>query len=257
MMIGSGIAIIDDRDERVWSVWKPVKKERSNRSFWIGVLFGLLLSWLISRLRVDPDSVARVMYNVIAPIYDQALGLLGNLREVRRALVDRLELKAGDKVLEVAVGTGANLPYIAERIGSTGRIYGIDISEGMLAQAQRKIATIPCPVELRWGRAEELPYPDDYFDAVLSFGAMNFVSDRKKAIDEMVRVAKPGARIVFGDETFAPDGPLRSLLSRLAFTLVPRLRPPIDLVPEPGARLSSLSNGLIYLIDWRKPLAVV
>lgn len=88
---------------------------------------------------------------------------------------------------------------------------------------------------------------------MLNFGAMNFITNRKKAIDEMVRVAKPSARIVFGDETFAPDGLLRSLLSKVVLGLIPRLRPPIYLVPEPGARLSYLANGFIYIIHWRKP----
>ncbi|MBI4317199.1 MAG: methyltransferase domain-containing protein [Chloroflexi bacterium] len=88
--------------------------------------------------------------------------------------MDKLELKAGDQVLEVSVGTGANLSYVAERIGPTGKIYGIDISEGMLAQARKKLAGIPCPVDLQSANAEDLPFPSDCFDAVLSFGAMNF-----------------------------------------------------------------------------------
>lgn len=215
-----------------------------------------MLSWILSRLSPDPNRVARVMYNLMAPLYDPALDLAGGLRELRQTLVDRLELKAGDQVLEVSVGTGANLPYIAERIGPTGKIYGIDISEGMLAQARKKLPEIPCPVELLWGNAEDLPYPSDYFDAVLNFGAMNFITNRKKAIDEMVRVAKPGAKIAFGDETVAPNGLLRGLLSNLVLGLIPRLRPPTDLVPEPGARLSYLANGFIYVIDWRKPYKV-
>ncbi len=225
---------------------------RPRRGFWAGVLVGLFLFWIISKLRLDLNRFARVMYNFFAPFYDPALELVGGLYESRQTLVDRLDLEAGDQVLEVCIGTGANLPFIAQRIGPTGKIYGIDISEGMLAQAQKKLAAIPCPVKLRWGNAEELPYPNDYFDAVLHLGAMNFITDRKKAIDEMVRVAKPGAKIAFSDETIAPDGLLRSLLSRFVLALIPRLRPPIDLVPEPEAHLSHVANGFIYIIDWRK-----
>ncbi|MDA8187802.1 MAG: methyltransferase domain-containing protein [Dehalococcoidales bacterium] len=233
-----------------------MKDNKSRCGFWTGVLVGLLLSWILSRLSPDPNRVARVMYNLIAPLYDPALDLAGGLHELRQALVDKLELKAGDEVLEVSVGTGANLPYVAERIGPTGKIYGIDISEGMLAQARKKLGGIPCPVELQWGNAEDLPYPSDYFDTVLNLGAMNFITNRKKAIDEMVRVAKPGAKIVFGDETLVPDGLLRSLLSYVVLGLIPRLRPPTDLVPEPGAHLSYLANGFIYVIDWRKAHAM-
>lgn len=233
-----------------------LKDNESRCGFWTGVLVGLLLSRILSRLSPDPNRVTRAMYNLMAPLYDPALEFAGGLHELRQALADKLELKAGDQVLEVSIGTGSNLSYIAGRIGPTGKIYGIDISEGMLAQARKKLARIPCPVELQWGNAEDLPYPSDYFDAVLNFGAMNFITDRKKAIDEMVRVARPGAKIVFGDETFAPAGLLRSLLSYVVLGLLPRLRPPTDLVPEPGDHLSYLANGLIYVIDWRKPYAV-
>ncbi|HLB29282.1 MAG TPA: methyltransferase domain-containing protein [Dehalococcoidia bacterium] len=142
-------------------------------------------------------------------------------------------------------------------MGPTGRVYGLDISEGMLAQARKKLAALPYEVELLWGNAEDLPYPDNSFDAVLNFGALNFITDRKKAIDEMVRVAKPGAKIVLGDETLARDGLLRDLLSPVVLTLIPRLRPPIDLVPRTGAHLSYAASGIIYIIDWRKPLTVV
>ncbi len=236
---------------------RPTTGNKAERIFWAGVIAGLLIYWLLSRSRLDPDRIAKAGYNLIAPFYDSALEVFGGLDEVRRTMVERLELEADDQVLEVCVGTGANLPYIAQRIGPTGKIYGIDISEGMLAQAQKKLHAIPCPVELREGYAQALPYPDDYFDAVMNLGAMNFITDRRKAIDEMVRVAKPGARIAFCDETVAPDGNLRSILSRLVLMLVPRLRPPIDLVPEPGARLSYVANGLMYIVDWRKSFAVV
>ncbi|MHB1161502.1 MAG: class I SAM-dependent methyltransferase [Chloroflexota bacterium] len=225
----------------------------SGSRFWVGVLVGLLLSRALSGLKVDLDRVARVMYDLYAPHYDRALERFGGLEEARRLLVERLDLKSGDRVLEVCVGTGANLPYIAERIGPEGKIDGIDLSEGMLAQAREKLPSIPCEVELRWGYAEDLPYPDDSFDAVLNFGAINFITDRKKAIDEMVRVARPGARIVVGDETAAPDGPVRSLLSRLALALVPRLRPPLEMIPAGDARVTLVAGGLIYVVDWRKP----
>lgn len=234
-----------------------MKGSKSRRGFWAGVFAGLFLAWLLSKLRLDPDRAARVAYNFFAPFYDPFLELFAGLDEVRQAVVDRLSLEPGDQVLEVCVGTGANLPFIAQHIGSKGMIFGIDISEGMLAQAKKKLAEIPCPVELRCGYAEDLPYPNDYFDAVLNFGAMNFIADRKKAIDEMVRVAKPSAKIVFCDEAIAPDGSMRTLLSCIVLTLISRLRPPMDLVPEPGARLSYLANGFIYVIDWQKPLVVL
>jgi len=92
------------------------------------------------------------------------------MRPLRRELVDMLDLEPGDQVLEVSVGTGANLPLMCEKIGPSGRISGVDISEGMLAQVRKKLPSIPCAVELRQGLAEDLPYQENSFDAVLHLG---------------------------------------------------------------------------------------
>lgn len=229
-----------------------MKKKNCRPGFWTGVLVGFLFSWGLSKVRVNLNEIARVGYNRFAPDYDTVLAHLSGMEEVRQVLVDKLELESGDRVLEVCVGTGANLPLIAERIGEEGRISGLDISEGMLAQAEKKLMTISCPVELRLGNAEDLSFADNTFDAVLNFGAMNFITDRKKAIDEMIRVAKPGAKIVFGDETLTPDGPVRRLLAKIGLAVMPRLKPPIEFVSGYEVLLSYDKDGLVYIIDLKK-----
>ncbi len=65
--------------------------------------------------------------------------------------------------------------------------------------------------------------------------------------------ALDSATLPAGDETAAPDGPVRSLLSRLALALVPRLRPPLEMIPAGDARVTLVAGGLIYVVDWRKP----
>ncbi len=151
---------------------------------------------------MDLNKLARIFYNLIVPLYDPFFGSgTPIVREMRQRLVERLDLKNGFKVLEVAVGTGANLSYIAKRIGQ-GEIYGLDISEGMLARCRSNMRKEGIKARLVLGKAEDLPYRDNSFDAVLGFGAINFIPDKKKAIDEMIRVARPGAKIVMGDELF-------------------------------------------------------
>lgn len=225
------------------------------RAFLIGFLIGSLTATGLRMVAVwsqDPNRFARTFYDLIAPIYDLWAGERGPLASLRQQLVEMLELEPGDQVLEVSAGTGANLPFLCPKVGPFGRIEGLDISEGMLAQARQKLAALPCPVELRQGLAEELPYPDNSFDAVLHLGGINFFTDRRRAVEEMVRVAKPGARIVVSDETLPPFDGLRALLARVLLRFVPRLRPPLELVPEPHPELRYLGGGYVYAIAWRK-----
>ncbi|HEX2922700.1 MAG TPA: methyltransferase domain-containing protein, partial [Chloroflexota bacterium] len=169
----------------------------------VGVLATGLLVIVLAKgptWRRDPNRLFRAMYNLVAPIYDLWAGEQSALTPLRRQLAEMMELEPGDQVLEVGAGTGANFPFIAAKVGSSGHIYAQDLSEGMLAQARKKVATMPCPVDLQQGQAEDLPYPDNSFDAVLHLGGINFFTDPRRALEEMSRVAKPGAKIVVSDE---------------------------------------------------------
>jgi ubiquinone/menaquinone biosynthesis C-methylase UbiE len=147
------------------------------------------------------NAIAKVFYNFIAPIYDFFFGpFTPGVLSMRRRLVEKMELQEGSSVLEICIGTGANLPLIHEKIGKRGRIDGIDISDGMLERCRERARKEGMEVELREGKAEELPYKNNSFDSVLNFGGINFFDNRRKAVGEMMRVAKPGAKIVVGDE---------------------------------------------------------
>jgi len=100
-------------------------------------------------------------------------------------------VKAGDKVLDIACGTGVLAREIARRVGPDGRVVGLDRNEGMLAVARRRTPTI----EWRSGRAEALPFEADTFDAVVSQFGLMFFDDRVKSIEEMWRVLAPGGRL--------------------------------------------------------------
>jgi ubiquinone/menaquinone biosynthesis C-methylase UbiE len=192
------------------------------------------------------DHLFRWIYDRLSPFYDRLWARV----PLREQLVEMLALQKGDRVLETGVGSGINLAYIAERVGPSGFIAGIDISERMLELARAKAGGIPVTVELRAGNAVRLPYGDGSFDALLQFGGINFFSNRRAAIGEMVRVVRPGGRILIVDETIAPLGPVRVLLSRWACRALPRLCPPLDLLPA-GAGKATLTyspRGLFYII---------
>lgn len=100
-------------------------------------------------------------------------------------------VQKGDRVLDVACGTGAATLAAAEIAGSSGSVVGLDANPEMLAVARRK----PARIEWREGKAEKLPFPDNNFDAVVSQFGFMFFEDRSKALTEMMRVLKPKGRL--------------------------------------------------------------
>ena len=106
-------------------------------------------------------------------------------------VTDAAQVRSGQRVLDIACGTGVIARYVAGRVGSDGSVVGVDINEGMLAVARQRAPHI----EWRQGAAENLPLDTNSFDAVIcNFGLM-FFEDRSKAITEMVRVLRPGGRL--------------------------------------------------------------
>jgi ubiquinone/menaquinone biosynthesis C-methylase UbiE len=103
-------------------------------------------------------------------------------------VADAAGIKAGQRVLDVACGTGILAREAASR-GSS--VVGLDRNEGMLAMARR----IAPAVDWKVGRAEQLPFPDSSFDAVVSQFGLMFFDDRVQAVREMRRVLKPGGRL--------------------------------------------------------------
>lgn len=101
-------------------------------------------------------------------------------------------LQKGERVLDVACGTGALTLAAAEIVGPSGSVVGLDANPEMLAVARSQ------PASIDWieGPAEALPLPDESFDAVVSQFGFMFFSDKPKALAEMMRVLKPRGRLV-------------------------------------------------------------
>ena len=142
------------------------------------------------------------MYEIIGGFYDdtQRAGsaLMGIDRdEVFLSYLRLLEIKPGDTVLETSVGTGLNFKYLPHGV----KLFGLDLSAEMLARCQANLHRWELEADLFLGNAEELPFANDSMDVVFHAGGINFFTDRAKAIGEMIRVAKPGSRIVIADET--------------------------------------------------------
>ena len=141
-------------------------------------------------------------YDRMAPFYTLftkfAFLPFGGDRKAREEILQHLELNGG-RILEISIGNGVNLPYLFEN-EKMGELYGLDISLGQLTQCSKLATKENLEVELFHGMAEKLPFHDEMFDSILHIGGINFFSGRQQAIDEMIRVAKPGCRIVVADE---------------------------------------------------------
>lgn len=101
------------------------------------------------------------------------------------------QVSEGDRVLDVACGTGALTTTVAQIVGGAGSVTGLDVNPEMLAVARRK------PLQVEWleGSAESLPLPDNTFDAVVSQFGFMFFEDKPQALREMMRVLKPRGRL--------------------------------------------------------------
>ena len=134
----------------------------------------------------DRGQVSRSAAEVYEEFFVPAL-----FRQWVQPVADAADIRAGDRVLDVACGTGILARHAATRVGAAGSVCGVDINEGMLAVARREAPEI----EWRKGAAEALPFADDGFDAVVSQFGLMFFADQAKAIREMRRVLRPGGRL--------------------------------------------------------------
>jgi ubiquinone/menaquinone biosynthesis C-methylase UbiE len=112
-----------------------------------------------------------------------------------RTLVQQAHCSAGDRVLDVACGTGIVARLAADRAGSDGAVVGADVNPAMVAVARRVASRIRPPIQ--WDEADmcALPYPDRTFNVTLCQFALMFVPDRVGAITELRRVTEPGGRV--------------------------------------------------------------
>ena len=103
--------------------------------------------------------------------------------------------RATGEVLEVAIGTGRNLPYYPDGT----RLTGVDWSAPMLTIAAERAASLGRQAELRRGDAQELDFPDGSFDTVLCTLGLCAIPDDRRAVGEMTRVLRPGGRLLLAD----------------------------------------------------------
>jgi ubiquinone/menaquinone biosynthesis C-methylase UbiE len=139
-------------------------------------------------------------YDLMAWFLDTFV-LRGKLRKLRLRTADLAQLQPGEAVLDVGCGTGALAMVASKRVGATGRVCGIDPGPRQIARARSKAERASLPIDFQIGVIEQLAFPDQSFDVVLSTLMIHHLPDDLKRLGfaEMARVLKPGGRLVIVD----------------------------------------------------------
>lgn len=189
-----------------------------------------------------------------SPAYDEEMGVWD-----RRLFGDSREWACGQatgEVLEVAVGTGLNLPCYPGGVTLTG----LDLSEGMLAIARDRARRLGREVTLRQGNAEELPFADAVFDTVLCTFGLCAIPGHAAAVREMVRVLRPGGRLILVDHVASTSRSVRAAQWLVELGSVPlagehfRRRPSklVEALGLPVERRERFKLGLVERLVARK-----
>lgn len=177
---------------------------------------------------------------LLARVYDAALWPAERMG--MRARRDRLVGRVGGRVIEIAVGTGLNLPHYP----ATAVVDAVEIDRHMLAGARRRAAGAICTVRLQVADATRLPFDDDVFDAVVIGLGLCTISPPEQALAEARRVSKPGAPLHFLEHVRSPS-PIRSRWQDLVAPAWSRVaggcrlnQDTVALVEEAGYRIESI-----------------
>jgi len=142
----------------------------------------------MTELRFDEEATKRLLAAYVTP----------DVEAQREQFLGALGPHTGERVLDVGSGPGFLAGAIAHAVGSTGRVFGVDISEPLLAVARSHCAHQSW-VEFRHADATRLPFEDHEFDAALSIQVLEYVPDVDAALAEIHRVLRPGGRVVIVD----------------------------------------------------------
>ena len=167
-------------------------------------------------MAIDRDQIERV-YTNYAAVYDRVFGRV--FQDSREAVVRNLKVAPGEKVLEVGVGTGLCLPLYPANCDITA----IDLSKPMLDKAEERVKELGLTnVKLIEMDAGAMDFPDSSFDIVIAAYVVTAVPDYRKLMEEMVRVSRPGGRLILLNH-FTQDSPIIAAVEKAISPICARI----------------------------------
>lgn len=150
--------------------------------------------------------------------YDTLVGLLsmGQEKKFRQATLDLARIQAGEQILEVGCGTGTLTLAAGAKAGPQSQVTGVDIAPDMIETARRKALKAGLKVQFQVGRIEAIPFPDGQFDLVLSSLMLHHIhgdAAKQQGMQEILRVLKPGGRLLIVDVVPPQNPHMRGLFS--------------------------------------------
>lgn len=209
-------------------------------------------------MTATPDETSKVLraWEKNAPGYDRQIALFERIWFTGGR--EWLGARARGRVLEVAIGTGLNLPHYPAEVTITG----IELSPAMLAIAERRAAGLGRAADLRIGDAQALPFADEVFDTVVCALSLCTIPDPATALGEMRRVLVPGGRLLLVDHVGSTWPPIRAaqwLVERLTIRAAGEhfTRRQLPLVRAAGfdvVEVERLKAGTVERVVARRPL---
>jgi ubiquinone/menaquinone biosynthesis C-methylase UbiE len=193
------------------------------------------------------DNAARLYEQGIVPTMSKPL---------TEMLFEHMPLQAGDRVLDIACGTGIAARVAVQRFHNLACMVGVDLNSGMLDVAREAMPETPIPIQWHQADAGNLPLTDHQFDVILCQHGLQFMPDKLKALREMKRVLAPGGRlalIVWGDPT-----PYQASLAEALARYVSEAASTSSLAPfslrDAAAIKKLLDDGAFRVIEMKKLL---
>jgi len=181
-------------------------------------------------------------YDRWAPVYDLVFGAV--FRRGRSIAIDAAN-RVGGRVLEVGVGTGISLPHYSTRC----TLYGIDISDGILAKARERATKLDNVEAIAVMDAEDLKFEDGAFDVVVAQYVITAVPNPERALDEFARTARRGGEIIITTRIGAGKG-LRGAIEKALMPITSRLGFRTEFPFERYAAWAA-ANGTVRLVERR------
>ena len=122
----------------------------------------------------------------------EAINLLASVQALKRNIAGQLQIKEGQRILDVGCGIGDAVQTLALLVGDTGRVVGLDNSALMIEEARKRTDGVSLPVDFRVGDAQQLTFADQTFDGCRADRVFMYLDDPRRALTEMIRVARSG-----------------------------------------------------------------